>query len=215
LGGIQSCYGGNPPVTNCILWGDFPNEIGGSAVVTYSDVEGGWPGEGNIDADPLFADADKEDYHLTWNSPCRNTGDNSVFPTPFTDYEGDPRIAQGTVDMGIDEFYPHLYQVGVVGLFSTFWVKVIGNPGTSPITLAQGSGIQDPPQSTPYGDLYIVLPPVKIFNLGAIPADGILVVSTKKPPGWQLGDSHPFQALVGPLGNPASVLTNLMVLTVE
>jgi hypothetical protein len=27
-------------------------------------VQGGWPGQGNIDADPLFADSNSGDYHL-------------------------------------------------------------------------------------------------------------------------------------------------------
>ena len=55
---------------------------------TYSDIEGGeesvtldegdgeviW-GDGNIDEDPLFVDADEGDYHLTEDSPCIDTGD--------------------------------------------------------------------------------------------------------------------------------------------
>lgn len=44
---------------NCIFW-DGAEEIfngDGSAIdITYSDVRGGWPGKGNIDADPCFAD---------------------------------------------------------------------------------------------------------------------------------------------------------------
>ncbi len=82
-------------LTNCILWGDTPDEIyifSGTPVVTYSDVQGGWAGESNIDADPLFADPDNGDYHLksqagrwepssqAWliddvTSPCIDAGD--------------------------------------------------------------------------------------------------------------------------------------------
>jgi predicted outer membrane repeat protein len=44
-------------LVNCILWGDKPSEIGGSnTIATCSNVQGGWPGEGNIDADPLLTD---------------------------------------------------------------------------------------------------------------------------------------------------------------
>jgi hypothetical protein len=57
----QGCYAGAQArlsVINTILW-DGGDEIGlaenALAEVTYSDVQGGWPGEGNIDADPLFA----------------------------------------------------------------------------------------------------------------------------------------------------------------
>ncbi|MFB0524320.1 MAG: LamG-like jellyroll fold domain-containing protein [Phycisphaerae bacterium] len=94
-GGEIYCDGGSPVLTNCILWGDRPEEIfmfGGTPVITYSDVKGGWPGEGNIDADPLFADPNNGDYHLksqagrwdpnseSWiqddvTSPCIDVGD--------------------------------------------------------------------------------------------------------------------------------------------
>jgi L-ascorbate metabolism protein UlaG (beta-lactamase superfamily) len=46
-------------LTNCIFrdGGDEISNEGPSTVeAAYSNVEGGWPGEGNIDADPLFAD---------------------------------------------------------------------------------------------------------------------------------------------------------------
>jgi predicted outer membrane repeat protein len=58
---------GNHQVTNCILW-DGGSEIWHNASltisVTYSDVQGGWTGVGNIDADPCFADMPEGDYHL-------------------------------------------------------------------------------------------------------------------------------------------------------
>jgi len=44
-------------VSNCILWGNQPKEIDQDKFgpdVTYSDVAGGWPGEGNVDVDPCF-----------------------------------------------------------------------------------------------------------------------------------------------------------------
>ena len=52
----------NSPVTvaNSILWGNAPAQIlatGGAPLVRYSAVTGGWPGEGNLAADPLFAGA--------------------------------------------------------------------------------------------------------------------------------------------------------------
>ncbi|MBA7705263.1 hypothetical protein ES703_114089 [subsurface metagenome] len=64
----------SPRVSNCILWGDTPDEIfvlSKPPVVTYSDVQGGWSGNGNnnIAVDPCFADtsspdANEWDYHL-------------------------------------------------------------------------------------------------------------------------------------------------------
>ena len=69
--------------------------------VTYSNVDGGWPGAGNIDTDPLFT----HDYHLQPESPCIDTGDPCCIPTfaPATDIDGEPRVFSGCVDIGIDE----------------------------------------------------------------------------------------------------------------
>jgi predicted outer membrane repeat protein len=67
FGGGIYCAGGSPALTNCILWGDIPEEISilsGTPVITYSDIQGGFTGEGNIDTDPLFADFNNGDYHL-------------------------------------------------------------------------------------------------------------------------------------------------------
>jgi len=44
---------------NCILW-DGDTEIayqdGSTIIISYTNVQGGWPGEGNIDTDPCFVD---------------------------------------------------------------------------------------------------------------------------------------------------------------
>jgi parallel beta-helix repeat protein len=99
----------SPTVTNCILWGDTPDEIfdnSSTTTVTYSDVQGGWGGTGNIDANPLFDDAD---LRLSVGSPCIDAGDNSVI-TEGADLDGHPRIIDGDcndtdiVDMGAYEF---------------------------------------------------------------------------------------------------------------
>jgi hypothetical protein len=48
-------------ISNTIIWGNAPEQImvesGNDPVVVYCDVQGAWAGEGNIDKDPLFADA--------------------------------------------------------------------------------------------------------------------------------------------------------------
>jgi hypothetical protein len=54
--------------------------IGSSASVSYSNVEGGWTGTGNIDADPTFADTS---YYLLDGSPCIDAGDSgSAYDDP-------------------------------------------------------------------------------------------------------------------------------------
>ncbi len=80
---------GSPTITNTILWGNEGDEIyveDGSPSFRYCDIEGGWAGEGNIDVDPLFRDADNGDFHLMstecgdrHNSPCIDAGDPSIF----------------------------------------------------------------------------------------------------------------------------------------
>ena len=45
-------------ITNSIVWNtidlDSQMEDDGQINITYSDIQGGWEGEGNIDSDPLF-----------------------------------------------------------------------------------------------------------------------------------------------------------------
>jgi hypothetical protein len=43
--------------------------------VVYSDIQGGFGGEGNIDADPLFTDSANGDYRLLPCSPAIDAGD--------------------------------------------------------------------------------------------------------------------------------------------
>jgi parallel beta-helix repeat protein len=106
-GGMYNIYG-SPMLTNCIVWGnEAPNgpDIYGSTSVLYSDVKGGWPGTGNIDADPCFVAPDINDYHLLSTSPCINAGDPNYVPEPNeTDLDGLPRIIGGRIDMGAYEF---------------------------------------------------------------------------------------------------------------
>ncbi|KPJ50336.1 hypothetical protein AMJ40_03140, partial [candidate division TA06 bacterium DG_26] len=80
-GGIQCWESSNPVLVNTILWNNKPQEIhvhSGSAIATYSDIQGGWPGQGNIDVDPLFADPDHGIYEVFSGSPCIDAGDPGI-----------------------------------------------------------------------------------------------------------------------------------------
>jgi len=58
---------GTHQVIDCILWdggSEIWKNVGVSPSITYSDVEGDWPGTGNINVDPCFADIANDDYHL-------------------------------------------------------------------------------------------------------------------------------------------------------
>jgi len=117
--------GSNPTLTNCILWGNTAlsgaqiyNEGASFATVSYSDVQGSWPGTENIDEDPVFIDSngldgipgtadDKEGYvHLRGYSPCINAGDPGGDYSGQVDVDNQPRVAYGRVDMGADEVFP-------------------------------------------------------------------------------------------------------------
>jgi len=120
----------DPPIVNCIIWGNLAADGSQiydagtgrrSAEVTYSHVEGGWPGVGNTQGDPLFVrnpsdggdgwgvggNDDLGDLRLRPGSPCIDAGDNGSLP-PGAD--GLRKILDGdcndiaTVDMGAYEF---------------------------------------------------------------------------------------------------------------
>lgn len=113
-GGVYCLSSSNPTLTNCVLWGDTLPEVyaySSTPVVTYSDVQGGYAGEGNIDVDPGFALPD--DTHLMPGSPCIDAGTNSPpGGLPAQDADGRPRPLDGngdgqaTADMGAYEFDP-------------------------------------------------------------------------------------------------------------
>jgi hypothetical protein len=99
--GMSSQNGGSSTVNNCIFSGNVASESTDSAAqiggtdpinVTHSCIQGGFPGMGNIDTDPLFADPENDNYRLKsqagrWNplsenwiqddvtSPCIDAGD--------------------------------------------------------------------------------------------------------------------------------------------
>lgn len=89
------------PIVNSIFWGNGAvgtNLSGNDLDVSYSDVQGGFAGSGNIDADPLFVGGG--DYHLRVSSPCVDRGTSAGAPTH--DIEGTLRDAMP--DMGAYEW---------------------------------------------------------------------------------------------------------------
>jgi len=219
-------------VTNSVLWNneapvgseiclasidqfDFP-----TLSITASNVKGGltsvhvdpgctllW-GTGMIDADPLCVQPELDDFHLTYDSPCRDTGIDSAPGLPDEDFEGDPRIAGFLPDMGADEFHRHLYSIGDAVPGGSIDFRIVGPPAATPVWLGHGRGILDPPRPTIFGDLFLK-PPVVPLGLGPIPVNGVLIHTATVPDTWIPGEGHPFQTLIG------QELSNLMVLTVQ
>jgi hypothetical protein len=65
------------------------------------------PGPGNISSDPMFVNVAAGDYQLRPSSPCVNAGLNQDWMTNSTDWNGNPRISCGLVDMGAFELINH------------------------------------------------------------------------------------------------------------
>jgi uncharacterized repeat protein (TIGR01451 family) len=74
--------------------------------ITYSNIEGGFSGTGNIDADPQFVDAPNGNFRLKAGSPSINTGDlaSTTATVSTTDLDGNQRVAENRIDMGTYEF---------------------------------------------------------------------------------------------------------------
>ena len=90
--GICGVYGsGSAAFKNNIIWGNTsPSNLqaSGSLNMTYSNIQGGYPGSGNLNTDPLFADSN---YVLQISSPCIDKGDSS------TQYNDLPDPNNGTI----------------------------------------------------------------------------------------------------------------------
>jgi len=97
--GIQ-CTGIGVAVGSSIVWGNSGGaEVAALCSPTYSDVEGGATGDGNVDADPLFVGGGN--YHITSGSPCIDAADPGA--TALVDIDGDLRPAGAGRDIGADE----------------------------------------------------------------------------------------------------------------
>ena len=92
-GGIYCINSSEPVIKNCILWNDscgWPygcsSEIGNYDGITlstsYSNLQGGYLGIGNIDSDPLFANPENRNFQLLIGSPCIDSGDPNSPPDP-------------------------------------------------------------------------------------------------------------------------------------
>jgi len=107
-GGLHSTQKSEVLIANCIIWknsaaeGSELNNDDRSAKVEFCDIQGGWPGPGNINSFPIFINPNNENFHLSRHSPCINRASDQH--APLFDFEGDNRPIMGTADMGYDEY---------------------------------------------------------------------------------------------------------------
>jgi len=127
-GAIYAEAGASATVTGCVAWQNTPNQFqssGAALNVTYSLVQGGYAGEGNIDEDPRFIDPDADDFHIMPDSPCIDAGSNFALPDDvFTDLDGNLRFIDdpltddtGLGDPPIVDMGAYEYQADATGLY--------------------------------------------------------------------------------------------------
>jgi hypothetical protein len=104
----------------------------------------GWPSFSSMSAvdtftnDPLFINPAAGDYHLQPSSPCINAGRNSSVPST-TDFDGNPRIKGGTIDIGAYEFQ------SPTSIISYAWLQQYGLPidGTADLADSDYDGMNN------------------------------------------------------------------------
>lgn len=156
-GGVGVQGGTNFTATNSIIYGNTAttsapnvNATGATAAITYSDVEGGFAGTGNINANPLFvrnysagadgvvatADDDFGDLRLQNGSPAINAANASAPNEPGFDFLYKARNAGGNPDMGAYESNSSTY------IAANLYVDKVAGSDTT------GTGTQSAPFKT-------------------------------------------------------------------
>jgi hypothetical protein len=133
-------------IQNCIIWKNaddlyWTNQSNWyhptySCFTDGNDIDSG---TGNIYGDtndPNFVDVNAGDFHIKFDSPCRNAGDPNLSYTGETDIDGQNRInGSKRVDIGADEYYGNgdFNDDGIVNfvdyvIFAKAWRTQPGNP---------------------------------------------------------------------------------------
>jgi hypothetical protein len=131
-------------VTNTIFRNVTPAVAGTPVSLTFihCNVQGGAPGEGNIDADPLWVNPSAGDYHLAPGSPCIDAG--------YPGSPADPDLT--TVEMGAQPFSPWTsIGLGLVDLYG--WPDLAGQ-GTLAAGQTVGLGLV---HATPFAPVILIL----------------------------------------------------------
>ena len=133
---------GNTTMTNSIIWGNSIDVQSNGLSCSYSAIENGYAGDGNITLNianpPLFIrpsfttgvydTTSNVDWRLREGSPCINKGDNSVVVDSL-DLEGTLRVKRDTVDLGC--FESDYYHSDGVGIQNVIYVTQTGSGNRS------------------------------------------------------------------------------------
>ncbi len=119
----------NLTLRNCIVWDNGPSPLADANLtdVSYCDIQGGWPGVGNIDADPCFVGAGRWDANGTPDDPNDDFYVAGDYHLKSRMGRWDPNAAVWTVDgvtspcidagdpnaAAVNEPYPHGLRVNM------------------------------------------------------------------------------------------------------
>ena len=119
-----------PRIKNSILWGNSAPFNDTQSIITYSIVQNGYQGVGNLNYDPQFVAPTPDglspnsngDYHIKANSLAIDRGDNETISLTDKDLDGNlRRYNGGSVDMGAYEYQGNPTATLVISVASGNW----------------------------------------------------------------------------------------------
>ncbi len=151
VGGLYGAVS-SPTLTNCILWNTGAEILvsSGTPKVTYSCVQGGFAGNGNIDDYPEFVNPGNSDWRLADLSPCINRGTDVGLPFQGTApdmgaWESPASYTQGPIDSTPKRLYVN--ESALAGGDGLSWAAAFQKvaealslaPGSTEIWVAKGT----------------------------------------------------------------------------
>ena len=148
-GGIYCNDNSALTIVNSILWGNLPQAItsdgSGDIRVNFSNIMGGFPGQGNIASNPVFISTEDGDYFLsqisagqTVNSPCLNTGGDLSQNICFNMHFGEVCLSEwttrtdGGLDLSLIDMGFHYIPNSYVTPTPTFTPQITATPTPEP-----------------------------------------------------------------------------------
>lgn len=188
--------------------------------IHHSCVEGGFRkihqepgaslrwGPGMIQQPPRFLDPVSGDFHLLYDSPCRDGGDRDLPDLPSLDFEVDPRKGNhdgfpGIPDLGADEFFIHLSRSPEKMDGRPSRLYVWGGPGSHPVALWFSLDLLQDPLEGGHGDWwnrwYLDFSASLVGPLWLRPIPEYGVITVEGFPSWQYPELNGWfvQGMVG------------------
>ncbi len=184
---------------DCIFWNNTPDEIflaqSPDATLVHSVVQGGYSGEGNIDADPLFVSGPAGDFYLSQtaagqaeNSPCLDAGSVPAFEACFG-------MSHGTVCMDdLTTRSDDITDSGLVDIGFHYFPGNAATPTPTPTPTAHSDGVDLILNATEYhgGDTFSLR--AHCFGPADRPADLYVILDVAGSywfyPDWTTAPDH-------------------------